>query len=117
MTTDERFDRIDRSIEELTRSVGALTKSGETLTNYVLDLRQETAARLPTIENRLDMLASTVANIDSRLPALTKAILDFGSLSTQLVREQSGQKNSTSELLARVVKLEEAVSRLGENAA
>jgi hypothetical protein len=60
MTTDERFDRLDRSVETLTR--------------YVLDLRQETAARLQTIENRLDMLASTVANIDSRLPALTKAL-------------------------------------------
>jgi SMC interacting uncharacterized protein involved in chromosome segregation len=68
MTTDERFDRIDRSIEALT--------------NYVLDLRQEAASRFQTIENRLDILSSTVANIDSRLPALTKAILDFGSLAT-----------------------------------
>jgi archaellum component FlaC len=105
MTTDERFDRLDRSVGDLARSV-------ETLTRYVLDLRQETADRLQTIENRLDMLASTVTNIDSRLPALTKAILDFGSLSTQLVREQSGQKNSTSDLLARVARLEETVSRL-----
>jgi len=98
VTTDERFDRLDRSVGDLTRSV-------ETLTKYVLDLRQETAARFQTIENRLDILASTVANIDSRLPALTKAILDFGSLSTQLVREQSGQKNSTSDLLTRVIRL------------
>jgi hypothetical protein len=103
MTADERFDRIDRSIE--------------TLTQYVLDLRQETATRLQTIDNRLDILSSTVANLDSRLPALTKAILDFGSLSAQLVREQSGQKNSASELLARVVKLEETVSKLIEHAA
>lgn len=102
MTTDERFDRTDRSID--------------TLTKYVLDLRQETATRFQTIENR-DILSSTVANIDSRLPALTKAILDFGSLSAQFVREQSGQKGSASDLLARVVKLEATVSRLGENAA
>jgi SMC interacting uncharacterized protein involved in chromosome segregation len=103
MTTDERFDRIDGSIEILTK--------------YVLDLRQETAARFQTIENRLDILSSTVANVDSRLPALTKAILDFGSLATQLVREQSGQKNSASDLVARVVKLEETVSRLAGHAA
>ena len=65
MTHDERFDRLDGSIQ--------------TLTQYVLDLRQETASRLQTIDNRLDILSSTIANVDSRLPALTKAILDFGS--------------------------------------
>jgi len=81
MTTDERFDRIDRSLETLTQRIDALTQ-------YVLDFRQETASRFQTIESRLDFLASSVANIESRFPPLTKAILDFGSLSTQLVREQ-----------------------------
>lgn len=68
MTSDERFDRIDGSIENLVKDI--------------LDSRLEVATRLQTIENRLDILSSTVANIDSRLPPLTKAILDFGSLST-----------------------------------
>jgi hypothetical protein len=60
---------------------------------------------------------SSVANIESRFPPLTKAILDFGSLSTQLVREQSRQKDSTTSLAARVEKLEEIVSRPVEPAA
>jgi len=68
MTSDERFDRIDGSIENLVKDI--------------LDVRLEVATRFQTIENRLDILSSTVANIDSRLPPLTKAILYFGSLST-----------------------------------
>jgi hypothetical protein len=103
MTTDERFDRIDGSIQTLTR--------------YVLELREETANRLETIDNRLDILSSTVANLDSRLPPLTKAILDFGSLAAQLVREQSRQKSGAADLVARVAKLEEIVSKLVEPAA
>ena len=98
MTVDERFDRIDHSVE--------------TVTQYVLDLRQEAASRLQNIDNRLDILSSTVANLDSRLPALTKAILDFGSLSSQLVRQQSGQRDTVTALVSRVEKLEEIVSRL-----
>jgi vacuolar-type H+-ATPase subunit I/STV1 len=86
MTTDERFDRIERSIE--------------TLTQYVLDFRQETASRFQTIETRLDVLSATVASIDSRFPSLTKAIFDFGALSSQLVREQSRQKERVEKLEA-----------------
>ena len=103
MNTDERLDRIDRSIE--------------TLAQYVLDLRQEAASRFQNIDNRLDILSSTVASLDSRLPALTKAILDFGSLSAQLVREQSGQRETATTLLTRVATLEEMVSRLVQPAA
>jgi hypothetical protein len=98
MTTDERFDRVDHSIQ--------------TLTQCVLDFRQEAADRFQAIDSRLDILSSTVANLDSRLPALTKAILDFGSLSARLMREQASQKEATTGLVARVEKLEEIVSRL-----
>ena len=73
MTADERFDRVDSAIERLTQ--------------YILDFRQETATRLQAIDNRLDVLASTLASLDARQPALTKAILDFGSLAAQLLRE------------------------------
>jgi DNA repair ATPase RecN len=103
MTIDERLDRIDRSLK--------------TLTEYVLDLRQETANRLQTIDNRLDIVSSTLANVDSRLPALTKAVLDFGSISAGLMREQSKQKDAGTALAARVEKLEDLVSRLVEPAA
>lgn len=103
MTTDERLDRIDRSLKALA--------------DYVLDLRQETASRLQNIDNRLDILSSTLANVDSRLPALTKAVLDFGTLSASLMREQSKQKDAGTALASRVEKLEELVSRLVDPAA
>jgi len=102
MTIDERLERIERSLENLVRSHENLTRSHENLTRshenlirshdnltqYVLDFRQEAAIRLQTIENRLDVLSSTVASLDARFPALNTAILDFGTLTTQLVREQ-----------------------------
>jgi ABC-type transporter Mla subunit MlaD len=103
MTPDERFDRLEGAIERLTR--------------YVLDFRQETAARLPTIENRLDVLSSTLASLDARQPALTKAILDFGSLATQLQREQSRLNDTVTDVSTRVAKLEEIVSTLIDPAA
>jgi hypothetical protein len=96
MTIDERFDRLEQ---------------------YILDLRQEIAGRLDTVDGRLDILSSTVANLDSRLPPLTKALLDFGSLSAKLVREQSGRKDTSTDLVVRVRKLEEMVSKLIEPAA
>jgi len=50
MTADERFDRVDGSLERPTQ--------------YILDMRQETAARLQAIDNRLDILSSTVSSLD-----------------------------------------------------
>jgi len=102
-SVNERFDRVDKSIERLTQ--------------YVIDLRDETTSRLQVIENRLDFLSLTVASIDSRLPALTKATLETGSLTSQLVREQARQKDSATDLASRVAKLEEKVSRFVDPAA
>jgi uncharacterized protein YlxW (UPF0749 family) len=109
-SANERFDRVDKSIEHLTQSIDRLTQ-------YVVDLRDETTSRLQVIENRLDFLSLTVASIDSRLPALTKATLETGSLTSQLVREQARQKDSATDLASRVAKLEEKVSRFVDPAA
>jgi ABC-type transporter Mla subunit MlaD len=103
MTADERFDRVDGAIERLTQ--------------HILNFRQETAPRLQTIDNRLDMLSSTLASLDARQPALTKAILDFGSLATQLQREQSKLKDTVTDVSTRVAKLEEIVPKLIDPAA
>ena len=110
MTTEERFDRLDGAIERL-------SDLHRTLTEYVLDFRQETATRLQAIDNRLDVLASTLASLDARQPALTKAILDFGSLATQLQREQSRLKDTVTDVSTRVAKLEEIVPKLIDPAA
>jgi flagellar capping protein FliD len=82
MTTDERLDRIELSIENLARST-------ESLTRYVLDFRTETINRFQMIDTRLDVLSATVASLDSRMAPLTKAILDFGAVANRLQVEQS----------------------------
>jgi hypothetical protein len=124
MTADERFDRIDGSIGELTRNVADLTRSVavlsrdlDRLTNYVLDFRTEVATRFQLLETRLEVLAATTAGLQSTYPALTKAINDFGAVATRLGNEQSRQREAGADLSTRVTKLEEIVSRLIEPAA
>jgi hypothetical protein len=90
MTADERFDRIDANIERLSERIeasvvrlGRLEDNLARLTQYVLDFRGETASRLEIIENRLDVVAANINNIEARFPTITKAILDFGKPTTQ----------------------------------
>lgn len=98
MTHDERFDRIDAHMERMSA--------------YIQDFRSEAIDRLAVIENRLDGLSATVANIDARFPALTKLMLDAGSFATQQVKEQARLKASDADLASRVAKLEETVAKL-----
>jgi hypothetical protein len=58
--TDERFDRIDASIERL----------AERLSGYILDLRAETRTGMQALSSRMDVLSTVLTGIDSRLPAL-----------------------------------------------
>ena len=105
MTNEERFDRIDANIERLAESVAHLTQ-------YVLDFREETARHFEMVDNRLDVIAANLSNIDGRFPFVTKAILDFGKVSTQLTNDQARNKNANGELTARMERLEEKVSKL-----
>jgi hypothetical protein len=84
---------------------GAIERVAERLTRYILDLREETRTRLQAVESRLEILSATMASIDardSRIPALTKAVVDFGALSSHLLTKQSEQRESASDLAARV---------------
>jgi hypothetical protein len=87
------------------------------LTKYVLDFREETTNRLQVIESRLDFLSLTVASFESRFPALTKSALDTGSFVTQMVREQSKQKDSAQDLAGPLTAMEAQVSKLLNSAA
>jgi hypothetical protein len=116
-SVNERFDRVDASIERMGQSLERVTQSLDHLTRYVMDLREEAISRLQVIENRMDFFSLTIASIDSRLPALTKATLETGSLATQLVREQARHRDSATDLASRVAKLEEKVSRFMDPAA
>jgi hypothetical protein len=87
-TPEERFDRIDGAIERLDAAIGRLSQRTDerfdSLTKYILDFREEASTRLRAIESRLDLQAAALTGIDareSRIPALTKAVLDAGSFS------------------------------------
>jgi hypothetical protein len=95
MTNDDRFDRVDASIERLSR--------------YMLDLREETRTGMQALSNRIDVLSVAMSGIDSRIPALTKAVIDAGAITAQLLIEQSRQKTDFG---SRFEKLEETVAKL-----
>jgi hypothetical protein len=110
---EERFDRIDGAIERLGASIERLTK-------YMLDFREEASTRLRAIESRLDLQAVALTGIDareSRIPALTKAVLDAGSFSAQLAMEISKQRDSAFNFALRLEKLEDTVAKLLKPAA
>jgi methyl-accepting chemotaxis protein len=121
MTQDERFDRIDANIERLNErlndSVGEIKESVANLTRYVLDFREETARHLEVIDNRLDIVAANINNIEARYPAFNRAILDFGKLATHLTNDQARNKNVTAELSSRMDRLEDKVSKVVQPAA
>jgi hypothetical protein len=98
MTIDERFDRLDGSVERLSK--------------YTADLKEAVLDRLTTLENRLDATGATLTGIEMRLPAFTKAMHETGALATELVKRQAELKASDTDLAARVAKLEQAISKL-----
>jgi hypothetical protein len=100
MTTDERLDRIEKSIENLTGYVQGfrtetanrleiIEKSIENLTRYVQDFRTETANRFEIMDSRLTALAAVYGSVEARMGPLAKAILDFGAIASRLQVEQS----------------------------
>src|SRR5580704_9927910 len=99
-TIDERFDRIDASMERLS--------------GYILDLREETRTGMQALNSRMDVLSAVLTGIDSRLPALTKSVIETAAFCSQLLMEQSRQK---ADFASRLDKLEQTVSRLLEPAA
>lgn len=101
---EERFDRIDKSIERL-------FQADERTSGYLLDFRREVAERFQVLENRQEIIGLTLSSIETRFAPLTKAILDFGSTASYLIREQSQQKDSLSDLTARVTRIEESASK------
>lgn len=117
---DQRFDRIDHSIENLTERVDRLEASVQNLTRYFLDFRSEALSRLQLIEARLDVPMSIAQKAEaqmSQVPTLTKVVAELGSVTTQLSAHQWKQTDNTFDLVTRVAKLEEIVSKLLKPAA
>jgi hypothetical protein len=86
MTTDERLDRIEKSIENLARSMDS---NQQHVMRYLLDFRSETINRLEIMDSRLTTLTGLYQSVEARMAPLSKAILDFGGIANRLQIEQS----------------------------
>ena len=131
MTADERFDRIDGTLERLSDKMGGLSDklervsdklervSGDLahLTEYTISFRTEVIAKFEVVDQRLDYLGSTLASLDSRIAPMSRAILESGATSAQLVREQFREKEAAAAMAARISALEEKVAKLMNPAA
>jgi len=104
-------------MEALEDKVEAQGRSQEGLTQYVLDLGREATERFQAIDKRLDLFINSVETVDSRIPALSKAVMEFGAQAAQRARDQWEWKDSHTSLVAHVEKIEEAVSKLVKPAA
>jgi hypothetical protein len=108
---DARFDAMDVRFDGMDARFDAMDTRFDRLTQYVIELREESITRLDLMDGRGGLISSTLASIDpnSRLPALTKGVMDAGAISTKLALEISKQK---TEFNARLAKLEETVAKL-----
>jgi hypothetical protein len=75
MTTDERLERIEKSIADVNR--------------YLVDFRSETINRLEIIDSRLTTLTGLYQSLEARMAPLSKAVLDFGAIANRMQIEQS----------------------------
>jgi len=113
MSIDEQLDRIDASIK-------AQGERFDRIDDYLLRFRGEMLQRLEIIDQRLDVMSHTVAGIpalEAKFAPLSQAILDFGSLSSRITRDQWVQKDAAADMVARIEKLEKLVSKLIASAA
>jgi ABC-type transporter Mla subunit MlaD len=98
MTHDERFDRIDATLERLGGRFDKMDARFGHLENYIQEFRGETISRLDRLDQRLEGHGSALASLDGRLPAFTKMVLNSDAF--------------TAQLADRLRKLEEKVAKL-----
>jgi archaellum component FlaC len=107
---DSRFDTIDSRLDKVD---GRLATAEERLSRYVLEMRSEVILRLDGTDRRLDFMANALLNVQP----LNKAILDLGSLMSQLSRGQQQSVDRNFDMETRIARLEEQVSKLLKPAA
>lgn len=111
------LDGLTQRTDGLAQRMDRLTEQVQGLTRYVLDFRTETIQRFDAIDRRLEFLGGAFTSIDSRLPALNKALVDFSALAGQLTSEQWRAKDATTDLAGRTTRLEDRISKLVNPAA
>jgi hypothetical protein len=98
MTTDERLDRIDKSIQDLHELIAGQTR-------YVQEFRTEVIRRFDDIDRRMDTMVVTVGSIDSRMPGLTRSVM---AMEARVYKQDDTRDTKIAELEARIRKLEGA---------
>ena len=82
MTTDERLERIEKSIADVNR--------------YLVDFRSETINRLEIIDSRLTTLTGLYQSVEARMAPLSKAVLDSGAIANRMQIDSRDLRNSSS---------------------
>jgi len=114
---DARFDGIDKRLAAIDTRLDAVDARFDRQDDYLLRFRSEVIGRFEIIDRRLDFLANSFNKLDMQVPPLNRAVVDFGILAGQFAREQMITKERDADIVARIARLEEQVSKLIKPAA
>ena len=99
---DARFDAVEKRFAKVDERFAAIDARFDRLDDYLLRFRTEMVHRLEGLEHATELLSTAIVSLDSRMPGLNKAVLEFGELT----------RTSTTDLTARVARLEEQMAKL-----
>ena len=99
--------------ERLDATNARLNAAEEHLSRYILEMRSEVIRRFDTTDQRLDFMANALLNVQP----LSKAMVELGSLMSQVTRAQHLSTDRNFDLETRILRLEEQVSKLIKPAA
>jgi hypothetical protein len=109
---DVRFDAMDRRFDSMDSRFDAMDARLTGLNNYVMDFRSEAVVRLGSIESQIRLMAASQEGFEARIPAITKSALENGAAISFLTGRQMDSTASSFELSERVRKLEEKVATI-----
>ena len=99
--------------ERLDATNDRLNAAEEHLSRYILEMRSEVIRRFDTTDQRLDFMANALLNVQP----LSKAMVELGSLMSQVTRAQHLSTDRNFDLETRILRLEEQGSKLIKPAA
>jgi len=114
MSVDERLDRIEQAMQA---GFNQNRAEFDRLNRHLLQMRTEVIRQLELVDPRLDVPENAVSGVQSRMPVLSKAVIDLGTLAGQVTKLQPHPLDSSTDLAARLSKLDEQVAKLIDRAA
>ncbi|MEI9970990.1 MAG: hypothetical protein WDO73_02455 [Ignavibacteriota bacterium] len=113
----ERLNVIDTRLDAIDGRLDAVDARFDRQDDYLLRFRSEVMGRFDVIDQRLDFLASSFNKLDMQVPPLNRAVVDFGILAGQFAPEQMVTKERDADIVTRIARLEDQVSKLMKPAA